>query len=52
MKEKIKFRKQQIINSQKYLKYKDLLEALLLENRTYSTEEVNLTIENFFKRKV
>ena len=53
-KEKVieKFEKQQIVNSKKYNKHKDLLQAVLNNDERYTTEEVDKKIENFMKRKV
>ncbi len=47
----VKFTKEQIINSKKYNKYKDLLNAVLKET-SYSTDEVEQKIKEFMKRKV
>lgn len=48
----VKFTKEQIINSKKYNKNKDLLNAILKENASYSTDEVEQKIKEFMKRKV
>ena len=47
-----KFNKKQIINSKKYSRNRDILEAILKENTSYSTEEVEQKIKDFMKRKV
>lgn len=47
-----KFSKGQIINSKKYFKYRDILIAILKENTSYSTQEVEQKIKDFIKRKV
>lgn len=47
-----KFEKQQIVNSKKYNKHKDLLQAVLNNDERYTTEEIDKKIENFMKRKV
>ena len=47
-----KFDKKQIINSKKYSRNRDILEAILKENTSYSTEEVEQKIKDFMKRKV
>ncbi len=54
VKEEIKaqYNKEQIINSKRYSKYKDLLQAILKKDENYTTEEVDKKIENFMKRKV
>ncbi|MCI9000900.1 MAG: hypothetical protein HFJ26_08505 [Clostridia bacterium] len=48
----VNFTKEQIVNSKKYDKSKDLLQAILKENENYTTDEVDKKIENFMKRKV
>ncbi len=48
----VNFTKEQIVNSKKYDKSKDLLRAILKENENYTTDEVDKKIENFMKRKV
>ena len=47
-----RFTKQQIVNSKKYKKNVDLLNALLKDDKLYTLEEVNKTIEDFRKGKV
>lgn len=47
-----KFSKEQIINSKKYSKYRDILTAILKMNISYSTDEVEQKIKDFIKRKV
>jgi len=47
-----KYSKQQIVNSNKYSKYKDILTAVLKEDAKYSNEEVEKIIKNFLERKV
>lgn len=47
-----KFSKEQIINSKKYSKYRDILTAILKTNTSYSTDEVEQKIKDFIKRKV
>lgn len=41
-----KFTKQQILNSKTYRRNKDLLSALLDENKTYSHSEITKILEN------
>lgn len=48
----VNFTKEQIVNSKKYDKSKDLLRAILKENENYTTDEVDKKIEKFMKRKV
>lgn len=45
------FTKMQIVRSEKYFKYKDLLTAILKDNETYSTEDVDTKINEFLKRR-
>ena len=47
-----KFTKQQILNSEKYIKHKDILTAILKEDKTYTKDEVELKIKEFLKRRV
>lgn len=47
-----RFTKQQIVNSKKFKDNVDLLNALLKDNKLYTLEEVNKTIEDFRKGKV
>lgn len=46
------YTKNQIINSQKYKQYKDLLTAILEDNNSYSSKQVDVKIKEFFERKV
>lgn len=47
-----KFSKNQITNSKKYRKRKDLLNAILDKNKHYSMDEVDRLIEKFMKGEV
>lgn len=44
--------KKQLLKSQRYAKRRDLLGALLEDDKWYTLEEVDATIENFMKGKV
>jgi hypothetical protein len=46
------FTKQQLIASKKYAEKKDLLNALLVDGKSYSLIEVEETIDGFLKGKV
>ena len=46
------FNKEQLISSKKFMNNKDVLYALLEDNKEYSESEVNEIIENFMKGKV
>ncbi len=46
------FNKKQIMQSDKYNKYKDILSVVLKENESYSTQEVEKKIKEFLERKV
>lgn len=46
------FAKEQIINSSRYVDRKDLLNAILDKDKSYSLTEVDKMIENFMKGKV
>lgn len=46
------FTKEQIINSNKYRKNRDLLTAILISNNYYSIKQVDKLIEKFKKREV
>jgi len=50
--ETTKFYKKQLVASNKYSRYKDLLNAVLKDDSTYSIDEVDELIENFMKGKV
>lgn len=50
--ETTKFYKKQLVASKKYSRYKDLLNAVLKDDSTYSIDEVDELIENFMKGKV
>lgn len=47
-----KFSKNQITNSKKYRKRRDLLNAILKEDKHYSMNEVDVLIETFMKGEV
>ena len=47
-----RFTKQQIVNSKKFKDNVDLLNALLKDDKLYTLEEANKTIEDFRKGKV
>lgn len=47
-----KYTKKQIINSKTFIDNKDLLNAVLKEDESYTKQEVNKIIENFKKGKV
>lgn len=46
------YTKQQIVDSKKYKKYKDLLISILENNKSYSIKEVDIKIKEFLERKV
>lgn len=46
------FSKEQLISSKKFMNNKDVLSALLEDDKKYSESEVNEIIENFMKGKV
>lgn len=46
------YSKKQILQSTKYAKRRDLLTAVLEENRAYTLDEVDARIEKFMKGKV
>ncbi|MDK0695915.1 hypothetical protein P5E93_15025 [Clostridium perfringens] len=48
----LKFTKSQIVNSKKYRIRKDLVTALLDENKLYSFDEVDDLIVKFLKKEV
>lgn len=47
-----KYTKSQIINSKTFIDSKDLLNAILKEDKSYSKEEIIKIIENYKKGKV
>lgn len=50
--EEIVFTKEQLINSDRFLKYKDLLGALLADGESYTAEAASEMIENYMKGTV
>lgn len=46
------FTKEQIINSKMYIKNRDILIAILKEDKAYTKEEVELRINEFLKRRL
>lgn len=46
----IKFSKEQLVNSKRYSKYKDLLNTLLKDDEMYTIAEVDAIIENYHKK--
>ncbi|WP_313132640.1 hypothetical protein [Anaerocolumna sp.] len=46
------FTKQQLLKSKKYTEKKDLINALLVDDRSYSMAEVEEILNNFLKGKV
>lgn len=48
----IKYSKEQLIRSDRYMKRRDLLGALLTEGKAYSLEEVENLLNNYLKGKV
>ena len=47
-----KFTKEQLVNSQKFRQYKDLLQAILKENKLYTLKQIDDEIKKFMKGKV
>lgn len=47
-----KYTKDQIVNSKTFINNRDLLRAVLKENKSYSKKEINEIIENYKKGKV
>ena len=47
-----KFTKEQLVNSEKYRQYKDLLQAILKENKQYTLKQIDEEIKKFMKGKV
>lgn len=47
-----KYSKEQLISSERYVKRRDLLGALLKDGKDYSVEEVDTLLENYMKGKV
>lgn len=47
-----KFTKQQLYESRRYAKRRDLVEALLDDGKQYSVKEVDSLIESYFKKGV
>lgn len=50
--EEIRYSKKQLVLSKKYSSNRDVLQALLEENKSYTSDEVEKIIKEFKKRKV
>ncbi len=50
--EEMKFRKENIANSNMYREYKDILNVILDENEEYTLDEVDALICEFLEREV
>ena len=50
--EKDKFTKEQLVNSKKYLKQKYIISALLDDKKSYSSDEVEKILNDFYKKEV
>lgn len=50
--EAVKFSKDKIMTSSKYADRKDILQAILSEEKKYTLDEVDTAIETFMKGKV
>lgn len=50
--EAVKFTKTQLLNSKKYAGKRDLISALLADDETYTTAEVDALIEKYLKGTV
>lgn len=48
----IKYSKEQLIRSERYMKRRDLVGALLKDGKAYSLEEVDALLDNYMKGKV
>lgn len=46
----VKFSKEQLVNSKRYSKHKDLLNTLLEDGKMYTIAEVDAIIENYSKK--
>ena len=46
------FKKQQLLDSQRYEKNKDVLSALLQEGVSYTHKQVDDMLKNFYKKEV
>lgn len=47
-----KFTKEQLVNSKKYLKEKYIIKVLLDDEKSYSFDEVNQMLLEFYKKEV
>lgn len=50
--EKDRFTKEQLINAKKYFKKKYLIKALLDDDKSYSHDEVDKLLQEFYKKEV
>lgn len=46
-----KFTKQQFLGSSKYAQHQDVLNALLKDDQTYTTEKVNQLLDGFLEKE-
>lgn len=47
-----KHTKEQLISSEKYGKYRDLLSAVLIDGKEYTEKEVNKIISDYMEKRV
>ena len=48
----VKYSKEQLIRSERYMRRRDLLGVLLQDGKVYTLEEVDTLLDNFMKGKV
>lgn len=51
-KAEVKFTKEQIVESLKYKKYRDILTALLDDTKEYSFDEADFILKDYLEREV
>ena len=52
VKKEIKYTKEQLLHSKRYSKKRDLLGALLADDKTYSLQDVDKLIKGYFEKEV
>jgi hypothetical protein len=47
-----RYKKEKILTASKYVERKDILQAVLIDNKMYTLEEVDAAIEKFMKGRI
>lgn len=49
---KVTYLKRDLVQSKRYAEYRDILQALLKDDKAYTSKEVDSIIKNFLKKEV